>query len=307
LALTFCFVVILHMASAAQHIERTPTVGARTPYSIEAVRYATVPHFPLHGLVMGAPKGQFIDIAMVFWVIRGGGRIILFDSGFHRQHWIEDFHARDFASPDKALERADIPPSSVTDIIISHAHWDHLGGIDLFPKADIWIQKAEYDYYTGAAWQPGGRHGGIDPEDVLELVRRNTRGQVHLVDGDNMEIFPGIRVFTGARHTFASEYIRVDGNPPYVLASDNVYLYQNLREHRASATFDRSDESANLAAQQRMSALACGAGAAVGTARAGSGSAGPSSDGLPCDRIIPGHDPAQFQRYPTTGRVAHIR
>ena len=144
---------------------------------------------------------------MMFWVIRGGGRTILFDSGCHRQHWIDEFHMTDFLAPDKALEQAGIAPASVTDVIISHAHWDHMGGIDLFPNAAIWIQKGEYEYYTGAAWQPGGQNGGIDPEDVLELLRRNTRGKLHLVDGDNIEIIPGIRAFTGARHTFASQYI----------------------------------------------------------------------------------------------------
>jgi glyoxylase-like metal-dependent hydrolase (beta-lactamase superfamily II) len=259
--------------------------GAPVPnYTIDAIRYGTVAHFPLGALVMGAPKDQFTDIAMIFWVIRGGGRTILFDSGCHRQHWLEDFHMTDFLAPDKALEQASIAPSSVTDVIISHAHWDHMGGIDLFPNAAIWIQKGEYEYYTGAAWQPGGQSGGIDPEDVLELLRRNTRGKLHLVDGDNVEIIPGIHAFTGARHTFASQYILVGGEPPYVLASDNVYLYENLRSHRASATFDPSDQPANLAAQQRMMELA--------------GSV---------DRIVPGHDPAIFTHFPSEGRVAHIR
>ncbi len=114
------------------------------------------------------------------------------------------------------------------------AHWDHMDGIDLFPKATVWIQKQEFAYYTGDAWQPGGRHGGIDPEDVKALVQRNTEGHLRLVDGDNVEILPGIHAYTGARHTVASQYIRVGGDPPFVLASDNCYLYRNLAEHKAS-------------------------------------------------------------------------
>ena len=74
----------------------------------------------------------------------------------------------------------------------------------------MWIQKEEYRYYTMEAWQPGGDHGGIDPEDAKELVQLNTEGRMHLVDGDNVEIFPGIRAYTGARHTYASQYLRVD-------------------------------------------------------------------------------------------------
>jgi glyoxylase-like metal-dependent hydrolase (beta-lactamase superfamily II) len=159
-----------------------------------------------------------------------------------------------------------------------------MDGIDLFPAATIWIQKAEYEYYTSAAWQPGGRHGGIEPEDVQELVRRNIAGKVRLVDGDDKEIFPSIRAYTGARHTYASQYLRVEGQPAFVLASDNCYLYENLKSHRAGATFLPTDAPGNIAAQQRMIELA--------------GSA---------DRVVPGHDPEQFKHFPTVGRVAHIK
>lgn len=273
---------VILMGLAAQKPQRAPVESPN--YTIDAIRYATIPHFPLAELVMGVPKDQQIDIAMIVWLIRGGGHTILFDSGFHRRKFFKDFEIADYLSPDEAVRQAGVAPGDVTDVIISHTHWDHVDGIDLFPSATVWIQKAEFEYYSGAAWQPGGQHGGIDGEDILELVGRNTRGQVRLVGGDNVEILPGIRAFTGARHTFASQYIRVEGNPPFVLASDNCYLYENLRSHRASATFDPSDAPTNIAAQSRMIELA--------------GSA---------DRVVPGHDPTEFQRFPTTGRIAHIR
>jgi glyoxylase-like metal-dependent hydrolase (beta-lactamase superfamily II) len=278
------FVILIGTALmvAAPHSARAQ--AAAPAYSIDAIRYATIPNFPLSGLIPGSPADQKIDIAMVVWLIRGGGHTILFDSGFHRQRYIDQFRPTDFLSPDKALQEAGEDPASVTDIIVSHAHWDHMDGIDLFPAATIWIQKAEYEYYTGAAWQAGGRHGGIEPEDVQELVRRNIAGKVRVVDGDDKEILPGIRAYIGARHTFASQYIRVEGQPPYVLASDNCYLYQNLKLRVAGATFLPGDAPANIAAQQRMIELA--------------GSA---------DRVVPGHDPEQFKRFPTVGRVAHIR
>ncbi len=274
-------------AAAARPATAAPSVTAppATPaYTIQAIRYASVPGFPLEGLMMGAPKDQTIDIAMVVWLIRGGGRAILFDSGFHREKWMKEFTIVDFLRPDEAVALAGVKPDEVTDVVISHAHWDHMGGIDLFPKAQVFIQKQEYAYYTGEAWQPDGRHGGIDPEDVAALVQINTAGRLHLVDGDDVEIIPGIRVYTGARHTFASQYLKVDGTAPLVLASDNCYLDRNLAEHVASATFDEADRPANLAAQARMITLA-------GVAA----------------RVIPGHDPAQFRRFPSEGRVARLR
>jgi glyoxylase-like metal-dependent hydrolase (beta-lactamase superfamily II) len=252
-------------------------------YSIQAIRYAISPGVPISELVVGGPKDK-IDIAMVVWLIRGGGHTILFDSGFHRETFLKEFPMKDYLRPDEAVKTAGVQPDEVTDIVISHAHWDHMGGLDLFPKAQVWIQKGEYRYYTGEAWQPGGDHGGIDPEDAKELVQLNTEGRIHLVDGDNVEIFPGIRAYTGSRHTYASQYLRVDGNPPYVLASDNVYLYLNLTTHLASDTFSDADHAANIAQQARMIELA----------------------GSP-DRVIPGHDNLQFQKFPTVGRVAKIK
>jgi len=170
---------------------------AQTPeYSIQAIRYGTSPDVPVSELVVGGPQNEKVDIAMVVWLIRGGGRTILFDSGFYRDTFLKEFPMKDYLRPDEAVKTAGVASDAVTDIVISHAHWDHMGGIDLFPKATIWIQKDEYRYYTTDAWQPGGNHGGIDPEDVQALVKLNTEGRVHLIDGDSVEIFPGIRAYT---------------------------------------------------------------------------------------------------------------
>jgi glyoxylase-like metal-dependent hydrolase (beta-lactamase superfamily II) len=266
--------------------QKSAAQAAAPNYSIQAIRYATADG-EVDGLVMGAPKGERITLAMVVWLIRGGGHNILFDSGYHRDTFLKYFPATGYLRPDEAVKLAGVQPEEITEIVISHAHWDHLGGIDLFPKANVWIQREEYRYYTSDAWQPKGDHGGIDPEDVLALVRINTQGRLRPVDGDDIEIFPGIRAYTGGHHTYAAQYIRVDGNPPFVLASDNCYLYRNLAEHKASATFSEEFWPANIKNQERMVALA---------------------GGNP-DRVIPGHDAVQFQKYPTSadGRVAKIR
>jgi glyoxylase-like metal-dependent hydrolase (beta-lactamase superfamily II) len=259
-------------------------VTAPVEYSIEAIRYGVSPDIPVGALVVGGPKDEKVDVDFVVWLIRGGGRNILFDSGFHRERWFKQWTIKDYVRPDDAVRLAGVQPEEVTDIVVSHAHWDHMGGIDLFPKAVVWIQKDEFAYYTGPAWQPGGRHGGIDPEDVQHLVKLNTEGRLRLVDGDDVEILPGIRAYTGSRHTFASQFIRVAGNPPFVLASDNVDLYRNLAEHKPSGTFSKEDYAANVKNQERMIQLA----------------------GSP-DRVVPGHDALQFLRFPVQGRVAQIK
>ena len=241
-------------------------------YEVFAIRYATIPGFPVSSLIKGAEESRKIDIAMMVWLIRGGGRNILVDSGFYRPQFFKNWKVNDFVRPDEAVARAGTRADEITDVILTHAHWDHADGADLFPKAQIWIQKEEYRYYTADAWQPGGKHGGIDPEDVAFLLRANTEGRLHLVDGDQ-EILPGVRVQTGGRHTWASQYVSVAARPgPIVLASDNLYLYENLDKHLPIAqTFDATS---NLAAQDAMKKLVR-------------------------DRrfIVPGHDPAVMTRF----------
>lgn len=243
-------------------------------YEVYAIRYATIPDFSVAGLVAGADRSRKLDIAMMVWLVRGGGRNILVDSGFYREQFFRQWHVNDFVKPSEAIERLGLKAEDITDVIITHMHWDHADGLDLFPKARIWLQKDELQYYAGEAWQARNTHGGIDPEDVLAAVKLNTQGRVGLVNGDAQEIIPGITCYTGGRHTYASQYVGVNTAAGIVvLASDNMYLYENLEKHVPIAA--TLDAASNLRAQDRMKQLA-------------------ASPRL----IIPGHDPAVMKNFP---------
>ena len=223
-------------------------------YEIYAIRYATLKDFAVSGLVAGADKSRKMDIAMMFWLIKGGGRNILFDCGFYRDQFMRQWHPVDYEKPSLALERAGLKPEDITDVIISHIHWDHADGFDLFPKAKIWIQKEELEYYAGEAWQ-GHRRTAADPDDILGLVKANTEGKVGLVKGDAQEIFPGIACYIGGKHTWQSQFISVNtASGTVVLASDNVYLNENLEKHLPIAA--TLDAESNLRAQDRMKQMA---------------------------------------------------
>jgi glyoxylase-like metal-dependent hydrolase (beta-lactamase superfamily II) len=264
--LAAAFILSVSLASPAQ--------AAAPIYTVEAIRYGTIPDFPVAGLVAGAGKSRHMDIAMVFWLVRGGGRNILVDSGFYRPQFFRDWKVSDFQKASDALRNAGLQPDDITDIVISHMHWDHVDGFDLFPKAHIWIQRDEYTYYTGEAWHHPRTHGGIDPDDVEALVKANIAGNVSFVEGDDQQILPGITCYIGGKHTWQSQYVTVHAKDGMVvLASDNVYLYENLDKHVPIAA--TLDSKSNLAAQDRMRTLASKP-----------------------EFIIPGHDPAIFSRFP---------
>ena len=251
-------------------------------YEVYAVRYATLPGFPVRALIAGADTGRRLDIAMAVWLIRGGGRNVLIDAGFYRQKFLDRWKPADYVKPSEAVARAGVAPGDVTDIIISHVHWDHADGADLFPNARVWIQKDEYDHHVG----PNGevRDQMIDADVARMFATLKARGRLEEIAGDSTEVIPGITVFTGGKHTYASQYASVRTPAGrVVIASDNLYLYENLDQRRPIA--QTLDSISNLRAHDRMTKLA-------------------SAPRF----IVPGHDPAVFVRFPTPGNgVARIR
>jgi ribonuclease BN (tRNA processing enzyme) len=141
----------------------------------------------------------------------GGGHNILVDAGFYREQFFKQWPGiADYVKPSEAIARVGLKPEDITDVVISHMHWDHADGLDLFPKAKIWLQKDELEYYAGSAWQSRRTHGGIDPDDVLAAVKLNLAGRVGLVNGDAQRLLPGIVCYTGGKHTYASQYVGVN-------------------------------------------------------------------------------------------------
>lgn len=275
-----------HVRTAVALAGLALTVGAvpqpAPVYEVFAIRYATIKDFRAAGLIAGADTSRRMDIAMMVWLLKGpAGRNVLVDAGFQRPDLIQRWKPVDFALPSEAVARFGVKPEAITDVIISHIHWDHADGASLFPNARIWIQKEEFEHHVDSA---GKRlANAIDSADAAMFGRLAREGRVRLVDGDAREIIPGITVYTGGKHTWQSQYVGVRvAAGTIVVASDNAYTYENLEKHVAIA--QTLDAASNLAAQDRMKTIA----------------SRPTW-------IVPGHDPAVFERFPAPGNgVARI-
>ena len=269
------FLSLAFVAWAVVVTEGRPAQSAASagpPYEVYAVRFASV-SYGESNLVLGGDPAHKIDLAFTVWLVRGGGRTVLVDSGFYRDKFIQQWKPVTYVRPTEALLNGlGVKPEDVTDIVISHSHWDHADGADLFPNARIWLQKEEYTHHISDTG--GVLDRAIDADVATMLHGIKAAGRVSLVDGDDQEIMPGVRVYTGGKHTFASQYVGVQTRGgTVILASDNAYLYENLEKKIPIA--QTLDPASNLAAQARMLTLA--------------GSLA---------KIVPGHDPAVFDRFP---------
>ena len=264
---------ILVSGSLQSNAQSPPT------YQIYALKYFGIHSVPVSELALGAPKKDTMNMYFMYWLVKGNnGKNILVDAGFLNDLDIfKELKTTFYIRPDSVLLELNIKSNEITDIILTHPHWDHVDGISLFPKAHIWIQKEDYNYFVGEAWQKEGRHGGFYKRDVDTMVSLNLAGKLTLVDGDNKEILPGIKVYTGSRHTYNSQFVLVQtGGDKVILASDNIWIYYNLEQLKSSpypnGTFDTT---AYVKSMLRMKTLASN-----------------------IKYIIPGHDPAIFSRFP---------
>jgi glyoxylase-like metal-dependent hydrolase (beta-lactamase superfamily II) len=263
-------------AGAARHTDQAAPSPRGPLYEVYAIKYATSPGFAVSSLVAGADPARRFDLPFMIWVLKGpSGRNILVDAGSYKGPTFERWKLVDVVKPSDAVGKVGLRPDDITDIVVTHVHWDHIGGLDLFPKARVHIQRDEFSHYVDDEGKPKDRT--ITAEDAAELASLKKDGRLVLIDGDSKPVVPGVVAYTGGKHTFASQYVSVQTRAgTVVVASDNVYLFENIEKHLALA--QTSDPSADLRVQERMLTLA-------------------SKPGL----IVPGHDPEVFIRFPRPG------
>ena len=251
-------------------------------YQVYALKFAhSALTVPLSALVDHGPENDSVNMEFSIWLIKGdNGRNVLVDAGF-QPDIVDSPDGKELAvvnyqRPDSALQKVGLKAEDISDIILSHPHWDHCDGIALFPKAHIWMQKEDYNYFVGGSWQKGENSGGYYKRDVRVLVDLNMAGRLTLVDGDDKEIIPGIKVFTGSRHTFNSQYALVEAaGHRIILASDNIWVYYSLEHLQPASKGGTLDPEGYVKAMIRMKTL-------TGNPR----------------YIIPGHDARVYTIFP---------
>jgi glyoxylase-like metal-dependent hydrolase (beta-lactamase superfamily II) len=251
----------------------------KVAYKVYAIRFASSSYpFTVADWADGGPKTEKVKIDFMVWLIKGNnGKNILVDAGFLGDaEDAKEFKIVNYVRPDSALLKLGVKPGDITDVILSHPHWDHIDGINLFPNAHIWIQKEDFYGFVGTAWQKKDDSGGFAKRDVRKLVDVNLEGRLTLVEGDNKQILLGITVYTGSKHTFNSQYVLVEtGINKVILASDNIWIYYNLEHLVPTSTGGTLDPAGYVKAMVRMKTL-------VNDPKF----------------IIPGHDATVFSKFP---------
>ncbi len=206
-----------------------PPVGSGPAYQIFALKLAERTGSTSPYLYLTDPDRQ-TTIAFYFWVLKGPTETILVDTGFSPE--LAD--AREirtyFHTPAEQLHRLGIDRFEVQHVILSHLHWDHLGGIHLFPNATFYLQRRELTFYTGPLVRYPWLGAFVTPEDITALVELNVKGRVRLLDG-TVEVRPGVWAIWVGGHTPGSQIVAAETTQGRaVLPGDAVPLYRNVQE-----------------------------------------------------------------------------
>jgi glyoxylase-like metal-dependent hydrolase (beta-lactamase superfamily II) len=211
-------------------------------YSIWVLDYAAVNKFPQSVMLYGPQYHGTRNLPYAYALIKGKGEVILVDTGYdHKEYgkYLADLYGvTNFHPAHEVLAECGVKPEDVTTVFITHAHFDHMGGLDLFPNAKFYIQKRELDKWVWAmTLGPEFRFivGATDPSDIVRAVRLAKEGRMIVVDGDREDVLPGIDLHLAAdTHTYGSMYvtIRNDGlrqsADSWIMAGDLAYTYDNF-------------------------------------------------------------------------------
>jgi len=205
-------------------------------YEIYAIRYAHHDRSAKENFIETDIHDLLQPLDYFVWAIIGPNGTFIVDTGFDVA--MAKKRGRRLTKPLRdGLNAIGIDANAISNVIVTHLHYDHCGNYELFPLATYHLQDCEMAYATGRCMCDAHGRVPFEVDDVTDMVRKVFAGRVTFHDGES-RIAPGITLHKIGGHSKGLQCVRVDTRRgPVVLASDVTHLYQHIAEGRVFPIF----------------------------------------------------------------------
>ena len=204
-------------------------------YEIYAIKYAG-PFISSGAFIMWMKDwDDVVERNYYLWCLKGPKTTVIVDTGVSPQ-MAQERKLAGYISPSEVLKKIDVDAVKVEHVILTHIHWDHAGGLSLFPNAHIYIQKNEYQFWMKdpiAKRPPFTFYWDELLKTEIEAIANEER--LVQINGDR-KILPGIECLLAPGHSIALQAVAVNtAAGTAILGSDCAHVFKNYQQDWPSA------------------------------------------------------------------------
>jgi glyoxylase-like metal-dependent hydrolase (beta-lactamase superfamily II) len=214
-------------------------------WRVYVIEYARSKDQPWVDLISGMYREGTMDLPFSFILAQRDDRNVLIDTGFMQDHKSSGFSRKfgipTWISPLTMLAEMKLTADAISDIVLTHCHFDHMGSIAEFPNAHIHVQKSELlSWYEAFALPKRFAHltAIVDPGNMRTALDASIAHRVTLIDGDKDSVLPGVHVRLGSGHTIGQQFVIIETKAGRrVVSGDCVYSRRQSTGHNNDGVY----------------------------------------------------------------------
>ena len=212
--------------------------GPAPEYEIYALKYAGPFSSSVAMVFFNQEWDKTIERNYYLWAIKGKDEVTVVDAGTSLSEQSKR-KLKGYVNPVEALARIGVNGSNVKRVIITHIHFDHVGGMEMFPQAfpqaKFYVQKKEFDFWIKSPLVKKMPFVGITDTLANKIVAdMEGTDRLQLICGDQI-ILPGIELLLTPGHTLGLQSVAVNtAKGKAIVASDCAHIARSFKEDNPS-------------------------------------------------------------------------